>query len=86
MPLYEFECPECKARFEKLCELADGDFTHTCPACGTIARKIISPSSFRLAEPFSVFDHDGTLLHRTQTTEKTPPPGYRYENSNLVEV
>jgi putative FmdB family regulatory protein len=34
MPLFEFECLECGAGFEKLVGTADADSEVTCPKCG----------------------------------------------------
>ena len=44
MPIYEFECVKCGARFE---ELIDSDApAPPCPSCGAIeARRILSPVS-----------------------------------------
>jgi putative FmdB family regulatory protein len=44
MPIYEFECEECGARFEELVAVvAVGDAAVTCPGCGsTRARRLLS--------------------------------------------
>ena len=34
MPIYEFECDECGARFEMLRSISDSDSEVTCPKCG----------------------------------------------------
>ncbi len=50
MPIYEFECRQCGAGFERLQKLSDPD-PEQCPACsasGSIRRRISAPS-FRLA-------------------------------------
>ena len=50
MPIYEFECGQCGAGFERLQKLSDPD-PEQCPACqasGTVRRRISAPS-FRLA-------------------------------------
>lgn len=40
MPLYEFYCPECQKKFEKLCRsLVD---KYDCPACGEPSRRVLS--------------------------------------------
>ena len=84
MPVYEYEC-ECGHRFEEYRKIEDRNSV-VCPMCKKLARLKISLSSFRMAVPFSVFAHNGTLLHTRQTPEKTPPLGYGYENENLAEV
>lgn len=43
MPIYEFECEECGARFE---ELVGAAATAPCPACGSErTRRLLSPVS-----------------------------------------
>ena len=84
-PLYEYIC-EDGHRFEEFKSIEDRHNV-VCPMCENPAHIRISlPRKPRMAVPFAVLAHDGTVLHETQTTEKTPPPGYRYENPNLVEV
>ena len=41
MPIYEYACPICKARFERLRSMQDSD-TVPCPDCGTQARRALS--------------------------------------------
>jgi putative FmdB family regulatory protein len=44
MPIYEFECEECGARFEEL--LAAGATALACPQCGSVrTRRLISAVS-----------------------------------------
>ena len=44
MPIYEFECEGCEARFDEL--VAAGTERHPCPACGRRdARRRLSPVS-----------------------------------------
>ena len=74
MPLYEYEC-EGGHRFEELHSMEDRH-NAVCPICRKPVKLGMSSSTFRLAEPFSVYAHDGTLLHRRQTIEKTPPFDY----------
>src|SRR5512143_2166655 len=49
MPIYEFECPSCGDRFDRLQKLSDPD-PQTCPQCGAsgVRRRVTAPS-FRLA-------------------------------------
>jgi putative FmdB family regulatory protein len=44
MPIYEYLCPECGLRFEKLRPLSQADKEVTCPGCGKPARR--RPSTF----------------------------------------
>jgi putative FmdB family regulatory protein len=41
MPLYEYSCPVCQDRFEKLRSMSDGEAA-VCPACGTVSRRVLS--------------------------------------------
>lgn len=84
MPFYQYECN--KHRFEQFHHRKEDRYDAVCPECGETGTLIMAPVRFRTARPFTVYDHDGTILHQRQTIEKTPPPGYRYENPNLVEV
>ncbi len=44
MPLYEYECAECRKRFERLQKFADPPI-ETCPACGGhVSRLLSSPA------------------------------------------
>ena len=49
MPIYEFECPACSERFDRLQKLSDPD-PDSCPNCGaTGVRRRLTAPSFRLA-------------------------------------
>lgn len=50
MPLFEFECLECGARFEKLIRTAGADPEVACPKCG----------GRRVEEKFSTFSSAAT--------------------------
>ncbi|MFH1140610.1 MAG: zinc ribbon domain-containing protein [Chloroflexota bacterium] len=41
MPIYEYVCPSCEARFEKLAPMGDGHQVN-CSTCGTKSRRVIS--------------------------------------------
>jgi len=49
MPIYEFECPDCGERFDRLQKLSDPD-PDVCPRCGKhgVRRRVTAPA-FRLA-------------------------------------
>jgi putative FmdB family regulatory protein len=49
MPIYEFECPTCNERFDRLQKLSDPD-PQNCPECGAagVRRRVTAPA-FRLA-------------------------------------
>ncbi len=63
MPLYEFECPICKQRFEELGSITNMPLGPSCPDCQVVTRKLVSLSSFRMAVPFTVVDSDGRVRH-----------------------
>ena len=49
MPIYEFECPSCGERFDRLQKLSDPD-PDSCPNCGaTGVRRRLTAPAFRLA-------------------------------------
>lgn len=49
MPIYEFECPACSERFDRLQKLSDPD-PDSCPHCGaTGVRRCVTAPAFRLA-------------------------------------
>ena len=86
MPIYEYEC-ECGYRFEDLGRISQSSEDNVCPKCRRVAKRIISlTGKAKIATPFTVIGHDGNVLSRTQTTDKTPPTGYRHDNPNVVEV
>jgi len=49
MPIYEFDCPSCQHRFERLQKVADAD-PSDCPECGKpgVRRRLTAPA-FRLS-------------------------------------
>lgn len=83
MPLYEYIC-KCGGTFDKVMPI--GRRYDVMCSCGDKPQIKIGLVSYRMAEPFSVLAHDGTVLHQTQTIEKTPPLGYRHDNHNLAEA
>lgn len=49
MPIYEFECPTCAHRFERLQKVSDAD-PSDCPECGRSGvRRCLTAPAFRLA-------------------------------------
>ena len=49
MPIYEFECNSCGARFDRLQKLSDPD-PDTCPDCGAPqVRRCVTAPAFRLS-------------------------------------
>ena len=54
MPLYEYCCSECGARFDALRAIADADAPIACPKCG-------SGSTGRMISLFSAIGGDGVI-------------------------
>ena len=52
MPIYEFQCPNCKTLFEKTTLRASETIEPLCPVCSTKAKKVIS----RPAIVYEIFD------------------------------
>lgn len=48
MPIYEYQCPHCRKRFEEWLKSDDDASTHPCPTCGESSPRIISQSTFIL--------------------------------------
>ena len=49
MPIYEFECRSCGARFDRLQRLSDPD-PESCPECGAAqVKRCLTAPAFRLA-------------------------------------
>ena len=50
MPIYEYQCLECEANFEKILTSASSDEVITCGQCGSVkVRKKISTTSLRVS-------------------------------------
>ena len=58
MPLYEFECEDCKTRFERIQKFADPN-PDVCPACGKhqIRRMLSSPAIQFKGSGFYITDY-----------------------------
>ena len=47
MPLYDFVCNECGAKFEDIKKIAEKDIVQKCPDCGKMAAvRIDEPTKF----------------------------------------
>jgi putative FmdB family regulatory protein len=42
MPVYEYYCPTCKSRFERLRTMNEAADSSACPDCATVARRALS--------------------------------------------
>lgn len=75
MPIYEFDCPTCAHRFERLQKLSDADPTD-CPECGKpgVRRRLTAPA-FRLSGSGwyeTDFKKDGDVKRNLTSTESAP--------------
>ncbi len=75
MPIYEFECPSCAVRFERLQKVADADPTD-CPECGKsgVRRRLTAPA-FRLSGSGwyeTDFKKDGDVKRNLTSSESAP--------------
>ena len=51
-PMYEYRCPQCQGVFEEIRSMAKGRFAQ-CPNCHRRAYRIVSLSTFKMANPFT---------------------------------
>ena len=75
MPIYEFECPSCAHRFERLQKVADADPTD-CPECAKagVRRRLTAPA-FRLSGSGwyeTDFKKDGDKKRNLTSSESAP--------------
>ena len=42
MPIYEYKCPQCDTKFEKMRSFSQSDAESPCPNCGTGGKKLVS--------------------------------------------
>jgi putative FmdB family regulatory protein len=79
MPIYEYECPRCGKRFEKLQGMNER-FSLGCPDCGTPARRLISAgaamisrgSDYEVRRPKSNCTIESPCCGREAPCEKKP--------------
>lgn len=77
MPIYEFECPACAHRFERLQKVSDAD-PSDCPECGKsgVRRRLTAPA-FRLAGSGwyeTDFKKEGDTKRNLASTESAEKP------------
>ena len=70
MPVYEWKCPKCSNRFEKIKPIAEFDDDEYCPGCGSLAMPMATlPASIRVKEAIHT---DSGLLQEYVSHAKTP--------------
>lgn len=42
MPIYEYRCPHCDVKFEKMRPFSQADAEAPCPGCGTAGKRLVS--------------------------------------------
>lgn len=77
MPIYEFECPSCAHRFERLQKVSDAD-PSDCPECGKhgVRRRLTAPA-FRLSGSGwyeTDFKKEGDTRRNLATSESAEKP------------
>ena len=72
MPLYEYECAQCKERVEILQRMSDPPYTH-CPKCGGEVRKLVSSPAIQFkGSGFYKTDY-GKSEKKSETKSDTTP-------------
>lgn len=72
MPLYEYECAQCKERVEILQRMSDPPYTH-CPKCGGEVRKLVSSPAIQFkGSGFYKTDY-GKSETKSETKSDTTP-------------
>ena len=92
MPVYEYECPECKRVFEVQQRMSDAPLS-TCPECGGAVKKLISMSAFHLkgggwyADGYTCGNSNGGKKPQNGSSQKkdnatSPPPCAQSDSSH----
>lgn len=71
MPIYEYECPDCGHRFERL-QPVTAEEVEVCPNCGGQARRILQPVGI-------IFKGSGFY----STDHRSPPPAEKPPESKV---
>lgn len=71
MPIYDYECKECKHRFEEFFPLEDWDSKPDCPKCGKESRKILT-AQIQRDEPVWLDDSVRGALQDTDAKNEKP--------------
>lgn len=61
MPIYEYYCPNCKSRFEKLRRMAEMDLFVACPQCAKGARRVLSVVAAVVGDRVERFEAAGEM-------------------------
>ena len=69
MPLYEYECINCKERVEIIQRISDPPYTH-CPKCGAEMKKLISSPAIQFkGSGFYKTDYASSKTTESKTSE-----------------
>ncbi len=89
MPIYEYECPKGhkEERFRPMSQASDDCL---CGECGDIARRIISRlarrNPFDQRMPFTVYNHDGSVVGKSFDLKPTPRDWEYYDVKKIREA
>src|ERR1043166_8370675 len=71
MPLYEYECINCKERVEIIQRISDPPYTH-CPKCGSEMKKLISSPAIQFkGSGFYKTDYASSSSKPSETKSET---------------
>ena len=89
MPIYEFRCPACGERFDRLQKLSDPD-PDSCPNCGaTGVRRQVTAPAFRLAGSGwyeTDFKKDGDRKRNLADKKEAPTEGKTADSATKSEA
>ena len=72
MPLYEYECPKCGHRFEKI-EKIDAPHRQKCPKCGARAERLLAAPAIQFkGSGWYVTDYAGRGASKDTAEAKEP--------------
>lgn len=88
MPIYEYEC-ENGHRSEAFRPMSESSQPNQCPDCSEVARRIVSRlakrNPFDQRMPFTVFNHDGSVIGKRFDLKPTPHPEQYYDVKKIRE-
>lgn len=57
MPIYEYNCPKCKTRFEQLRPISKATEDADCPKCSSASSRVLSRFVSRAKDDLSMLSH-----------------------------
>lgn len=74
MPIYEYRCPGCEARFSLMGNMDEASNDKPCPNCGSVSPRVMSRFNSRKVVPFRIMQEDSE--HPGQYVERAFSPDY----------